>query len=104
MKTDWTKPVAITNPFPVKVTGIHLPPKEDIPEEFLKHHNPYTALASKIFFGMASVDNLVFREGIDRKMAIQQILYCLNSFEPKHEYKEAGVGFLLSLWTIQKDK
>lgn len=96
MAKDWSKPIPIDNPYPAHVTGTYLPPKEDIPKEFLNHYNPYHKLASDLFFNGGVIPEV--KEGIDYKMARAQIVYCLSSFEPKHELKEAGVGYLLSLW------
>jgi len=37
---------------------------------------------------------------IDSQLAWRHIMTCLKSFEPKHEHKMAGVGYLLSLWFL----
>jgi len=84
--------------FPAKVVGVLIPKREDLPDEFRKnyHHNEYCEMAQKWFFG--GIDPLVFNEGIDAKMAMRHIQACLGSFEPSHEEKIGGAGFLLSRW------
>lgn len=86
--------------FPSDIIARGLLPKwEDIPEEFC-NENRWTALASDLFFGRAKLPE--FKDGISRVQAGKHIIACLRSFEPKHEHKIAGVGWLLSQWTKPK--
>lgn len=81
--------------FPANVIGTLLPKWEEIPKEF-KDGNKWTQLAQHIFFyGGKGIEFLV-KDGVDQAKANRHIMACLRSFEPKHEHKEAGVGYLLS--------
>jgi hypothetical protein len=79
----------------------HLPPINDIPEEFNRHNNPYCDFVSHWFFsGLKPNDlaRLTPRAGVDRGKALAAIKTILASFAPKHEHKEAGAAYLLSEW------
>lgn len=83
--------------FPAKVIELGLLPKWDnIPEEFKDPNNEWNLLASKIF--CLGSKPLRFKEGVDRLKAMRHLLACLKSFQPQHEHKTAGVGWLLSHW------
>jgi hypothetical protein len=80
----------------------HLPPYDSIPDEFKRMRgNKYTDFVSRWFFdGLKEGDlaRLTAKPGIDRTQAMAAISAALRSFEPKHEHKEAGCGYLLSQW------
>lgn len=38
------------------------------------------------------------KDGIDPAKAKRHLMAVLGSFEPKHEHKEAGAGWLMSMW------
>lgn len=93
---------------PVEVTNVELafggdinkllPTYEEIPEEFKSGHNEWCRLVSTWFFrGLKSFD-CIPKEDIEKKKAMAHISAILKSFEPKHEHKEAGCAYLLSLW------
>lgn len=90
--------------FPASVVGEYLPEWNDIPEGFRKSWNSSSGacgLASDIFdarFGGGEKIGFVPMDGIDPGAAWRHIVACLGSFEPKHEHKIAGVGYLISLW------
>lgn len=76
-----------------------LPPMDVIPEEFHEWGNPWVALMSEWFFkGLPKRPQ--FKPGIDPEKAMRHLRTCLASWEPKHEHKEAGVAYLLSLWCV----
>lgn len=76
-----------------------LPAMDEIPPEFhMSKGNPYTDFVSHWFFEGADVGRLTPRENIDKDKALRHIASILRSFEPKHEHKEAGAGYLLSRW------
>jgi len=87
--------------FPVKVP---LPKWEDLPKEFRRDwhngRNKFTEIASTIFYkgGRLSDFGLTPKDGVDILKAQRAIMACLRSFEPKHEHKIAGVGYMLSEW------
>lgn len=89
---------SIDGVFPTTIEGF-LPPMSEIPEEFKRSHTEWNKLFSRWFYsGLPKGTEFVPREGINRDEAIRHIRYCMKSFEPKHEHKEAGVAYLLSLW------
>lgn len=57
-----------------------------------------SALFSALFFNAGRVDHLVPKAGIDPVKAIRHIRAIMGSYEPKHEDKEAAVGYLFELW------
>jgi hypothetical protein len=75
-----------------------LPPRESLPDEFRAQRGPWCELASRWFFqGLKGVD-LVAKSGIDKNVALAHLSAIMGSWEPKHEHKIGGVGFLMSLW------
>jgi hypothetical protein len=83
--------------FPGPVIDLGLLPKwEDIPEEFRNRDNEWAKAASKLFFKGGK--GLAFKEGVAVVKAKRHIAACLRSYQPKHEHKIAGVGWLLSQW------
>lgn len=89
----------VTASFPATVIGTLLPRLEDIPEEFRRNWttNEMCRAASKLFFSGGVLP--AFRDDIDRSAAARHLQAVLGSFEPQHEHKIAGAGYLLSLWT-----
>lgn len=83
--------------FPAHVVGSLLPKWEDMPEEFRRQNNEWTRMADKWFCcGLDPVPEV--KEGIDPKKVWRHLKACMGSFEPAHEHKIAGVGYLMSLW------
>lgn len=89
-----------------KISDVHLafgttcllPPLEDIPEDFNDRlGNPYTKLASDLFFGNA-LENLemTLHDGVTPALLQRAVQAHLTSREPRHEHKIRGVGFLIS--------
>lgn len=89
----------------------HMPKREDLPEDFQRNwhsdRNPYCHAISMWFYkgckfedGKLIVDGVTFKakEGVDAKKALAAIKACLGSFEPSHEHKIGGCGFMLSEW------
>lgn len=81
-------------------TTKYLPKIEDIPEEFFKRNNLYVRLFNDIFF--KGVSDLQFKpaEGFDNAAVHRLIVAHSRSFEPKHEHKESGVAYMMSLLMI----
>lgn len=78
-----------------------LPPNETVPEEF-KRGNVYTVLVDCLFAGKPVPNGEIeFREGFDDpeapKLLNRVVSAHLRSWEPKHEHKIAGLGYLISL-------
>lgn len=92
----------ITRAFPANVVGTLLPPWDEIPEEFRRNWltDPWCKQASTWFFdGVDRTRSTIEpREGIDAEAALRHLGTCLRSWEPKHEHKIAGVGWLMSRW------
>lgn len=77
-----------------------LPAFDTVPEEF-KRGNDYTKLLDNLFAGLPMPDgNIAFREGFDDADApalLKRVVMAhLRSFEPSHEHKIAGLGYLVS--------
>lgn len=73
-----------------------LPPPEAIPEAFWRG-NAYTQLAEALFYGAPLAPlRIKFKPGFDANQMQRIVRSHLASFEPKHEHKIAGVGYLIS--------
>lgn len=73
-----------------------LPKLEDIPEEFSRG-NPYTQVAEAIFYGHPlPYCEIEMKEGVDLRLLKRAVRAHFWSFEPKHEHKIAGVGYMIS--------
>lgn len=92
------EPQEITNPFMPTVKL--LPPYDEIPEEFKTHSlsNKWVKLFNDWFFGGLKSLKMTPRDGIDVEKARKHIHIAMTGFDSKHEHKEAGVAYLLSLW------
>src|SRR3990172_3759845 len=88
----------VTAAFPASVAQL-MPPVEKIPEEFkFWKGTRWNELMAKWFYSGLSISSKFYpREGIDTERALRHIRAILGSFQPKHEYKEASVAYLLSL-------
>ena len=84
--------------FPASVEKL-LPKWTDIPEEFRQERTHWNRIVSRWFFeGLRRPLPFTFKPGVDERDALNHLRACLGSFEPKHEHKEAGCAYLLSLW------
>lgn len=79
-----------------------LPRPHNIPKEF-HDGNKWTNLAENWFFGGLHKMPAV-KEGLDAHDVQTNLQTALRSFEPKHEHKIAGVGFLMSQWLVDEDE
>ncbi len=87
----------ITNPFPASLEG-WMPDYKDIPDTFKHGRTKWNKIMNEMFFMGGKVTKMVPKEGVNPEKALRHIYYCLSSFEPKHEHKEAGVAFLMNEW------
>lgn len=98
--TTWAQPQEVddvTAVFPANVIGTLLPEKVDIPREFFRGDNPWSRLTARWFYkGLKG--RFIPKAGIDPKKATRHLATVMQSFEPQHEHKEAGVAYLMSLW------
>lgn len=101
---DWSKPVGVSDiemAFPTNLDAL-LPSWEELPEDFRRNWhsgNKWCDAASTWFYHGVSPDSeFEPREGVDPKAAFRHLGVCLGSWEPKHEHKIAGVGYLMSLF------
>lgn len=79
----------------------HLPKWENIPDEFKVNYpeHPGVTMAAQWFYGtLAGAKLPPVREGVNEIEAMRVIRAILVSFEPKHEHKMAGVGYLINEW------
>jgi hypothetical protein len=85
----------------------HMPKYESLPEEYRNMSAPACHAVSMWFFkgaeqhdGGIEIDGKAYvaKRGVDVSKALAAIKSVLCSFEPKHEHKIAGCGFMLSEW------
>lgn len=85
----------------------HMPKYDALPEEFQRQTHPCCRSVSMWFFKGAegapngiTIDGTTYtaKPGVDPGKALAAIRSVLGSFEPKHEHKIAGCGFMLSEW------
>ena len=86
----------ITLAFPARVVGTYLPPISEIPDEFVRGKSEWCKIVSNLFFKGGSLPSV--KPGIDAAKAKRHLMTVLGSFEPKHEHKEAGAAWLMSMW------
>ena len=75
----------------------YLPKMKDIPEDFFKRSNVYVQLFNAIFFKGLVEFNYEPMEGFSKDTINKVIASHAGSFMPKHEHKEAGVAYMMSL-------
>lgn len=98
-KLTWDQPHdvdEVTAVFPALVVGTLLPPMSEIPEDFRRRRNKWCNVAMKLFYSGGRLPQA--KEGVDAMKARRHLMAVLGSFEPKHEHKEAGAGWLMSMW------
>lgn len=102
--SDWSQPnpvLDIEMAFPGSVEHL-LPAWEDLPEALRRgwHSDRWCKQAESWFFNGVDLkaSTITPRDGIDATAAFRHLGVCLGSWEPKHEHKIAGVGYLMSLW------
>lgn len=96
---DWLKPIGASIAdiyLGGDEIGKWLPAKKDIPKEFFNYNNEWAKIAERLFYNGGKLPRL--KHGIDVAAATADIGCCLQSFEPSHEHKIAGVAYLLSMW------
>lgn len=78
-------------------TAPFLPPMEAIPQEFIAGNTKWNRLFQDWFFiGIKSL-KVVPKDGIDPQKALRCLRAHIGSYGPKHEYKDAGVAYMMSL-------
>lgn len=99
--SDWSKPAEVDGvslAFGGDMADL-LPSRDEIPEEFWRWKGTrWNRVVSDWFFSGLRGAKWTPRDGIDEQAALRHIRAVLASWEPKHEHKEAGVAYLLSLW------
>ncbi len=75
-----------------------LPAMSDIPEEFKSSSNKWAKLQSKWFFEGLTGYVFIVKDGINKDNALRHLQCIQGSWELKHEHKQAGVAYLMSLW------
>lgn len=78
-----------------------LPKYADLPEDFKRDRTPFNKLVREWFFRGLNKSLLTPKPGIDKDKALRHLKAIMCSWEPKHEHKEAGVSYLMSLWFEQ---
>lgn len=108
MTHDYTKPMSVTD---VEIvfggrTEELLPPMSEIPDEFKNYFygTKWNKIISEWFFnGLPDGTDFAGKDGIDEKAALRHLKAIMGSFAPKHEHKEAGCAYLMSLWFERVD-
>ncbi len=75
-----------------------LPAWNDIPEDFRRCHDGWSAFVSQWFFQGVNESAVVAKSGIDKTVALSHCAAIMRSWVPSHEHKIAGVAYLMSLW------
>lgn len=96
---DWSKPQDVSDLEIMFATSTDklMPAWKDLPKCYRNMNNrrPSMAFVEEWFFlGLKQV-KIIPREGVDLTKALRQLKACMGSFEPKHEHKVGGVGFLV---------
>jgi len=99
----------VTFAFPAGIIPDYLPEQQDIPEHFhdtwARASNYWCDIANKWFAGQLPEDfDLYAKEGVDAMLAGRHVETILRSYQPRHEHKIAGVGYLMSLWFRHPDE
>ena len=112
-KDPWKRPKEVSDirmAFPGGVIGSYLPEinvsrvhnldESDFPksERFFAYRHEWERMAEMLFFGNVPDGEMVLYDGVDPDMMQMHTRVCLGSWEPKHEHKISGVGYLLSKW------
>lgn len=100
LKEKYAQPMEVSDvmaAFPADL-GDLLPPYSELDDDFRNGSNPWCKYVSGLFFSGGDLRKLKENRGVDRKAAIRHLTAVLRSFEPKHEHKIAGAGYLASIW------
>lgn len=84
------------------IIDTYMPKWTDLPEDFRRERGAakkWTNIVDDLFFhGAKDIRCTVKDPTIEQRDIIKHIAMLLQSFEPSHEHKTAGVAYLLSLW------
>ena len=98
-ESKWDKPQVVTDTemaFGGNVDKL-MPAREELPEEFRREKSPYCDFTQSWFYnGLKELPKA--KEGIDLKLALRHLGAILASWEPSHEHKMGGTGYLASRW------
>lgn len=87
--------------FPGSVREL-LPARGDLPDEYQngwhRKSNAACNVVSTWFYKGLEGAEWTPRDGIDTDGALRHIGTCLGSWDPKHEHKIGGCGYLMALW------
>lgn len=76
-----------------------LPAWDEIPAAFKSDAHPFNQVVTQWFFGgLPAETEFQPKPGVDPNAAILHVAAIMRSFQPKHEHKNAGCAYLLSLW------
>lgn len=101
--TDYSAPHEVSDvqmAFPANLGELLPPYDEDLQKwERSAKAKPFLDFANTWFSrGLGPDTTMVLKDGIDGALVLRHLKTIMGSFEPKHEHKIAGVGWLLSQW------
>jgi len=74
-----------------------LPKYDDVPDEYKHGRTKWNNLFNDMFFSGIESLEMEPKEGVDADKAWSVIQAHMRSWEPKHEHKEAGVAYMMSM-------
>jgi hypothetical protein len=104
MHEQWMRPKELNLLDVVFATDVsHLMPSyNEIPEDFRREKGEaqkWVDIVNDWFFlGMKNIRWVVKHKDIDKAVAVNHLMAIMQSWEPQHEHKIAGVAYLMSLW------
>lgn len=75
-----------------------MPPYDELDKNFKYGKTIWNEAVSDWFFSGVKKSQFVENTGIDKEAAFMHLRAIISSWEPKHEHKEAGAAYLMSLW------
>ena len=75
-----------------------MPAYNELDNSFKHGNTKWNEATNTWFFKCIKKSQFTPKEGIDIDCAFMHLGAIMSSYEPKHEHKEAGVAFLMSLW------
>lgn len=98
----WATPVQVTDldiAFGGRAMEL-MPPYADIPDQFKDWGNTWAEFQAEWFSNGLKSGEFKAQPGVSVDYALRHLKAIQQSWEPKHEHKQAGVAYLASLWFV----